>query len=93
MWRSIIECFLQDTGCIIPRANTNRRGPASSIDRLAIAGCSVLAWPTTKIKEATILSFVTACVAAVLLAVVGAVVLNHFQEPVSTAFATVGVRL
>ena len=39
------------------------------------------------------LSFVTACVAAVLLAVVGAVVLNHFQEPVSTAFATVGVRL
>jgi len=46
-----------------------------------------------EIKEAAMLSFVTACVAAVLLAVVGAVVLNHFQEPVSMAFATVGVRL
>jgi hypothetical protein len=44
-------------------------------------------------KEAAMLSFVTACVAAVLLAGVGAVVLDHFQEPVSMAFATVGVRL
>jgi hypothetical protein len=44
-------------------------------------------------KEAAMLSFVTACVAVVLLAGVGAVVLDHFQEPVSMAFATVGVRL
>jgi hypothetical protein len=39
------------------------------------------------------LSFIAACVGAVLLAVVGAVVLNHFQEPVSMAFATESVRL
>jgi hypothetical protein len=39
------------------------------------------------------LSFVTACVAAIVLAVIGAVVLDHLQEPVSVAFATASVRL
>jgi hypothetical protein len=39
------------------------------------------------------LSFVTACIAAIVLAVIGAVVLDHLQEPVSVAFATAGVRL
>jgi hypothetical protein len=38
-------------------------------------------------------SFIAACIVAVALAAVGAVVLNHMQEPVSVAFATVGVRL
>jgi hypothetical protein len=37
--------------------------------------------------------FVTACLAAVVLAVVGAIVLDHIQEPVSVAFTTTGVRL
>jgi hypothetical protein len=38
-------------------------------------------------------SFVAACIAAIVLAVVGAIVLNHAQEPVSVAFATASVRL
>jgi len=39
------------------------------------------------------LSFVTACIAATVLAVIGVVVLDHVQEPVSVAFTTAGVRL
>ncbi|HEX3522825.1 MAG TPA: hypothetical protein VHT52_12145 [Stellaceae bacterium] len=38
-------------------------------------------------------SFVTACIAAIVLAVISAVVLDHVQEPVSVAFTTAGVRL
>jgi hypothetical protein len=38
-------------------------------------------------------SFVAACIAAIVLAVVGAVALSHMQEPVSVAFSTVSVRL
>jgi hypothetical protein len=38
------------------------------------------------------LSFVTACIAAIVLAVIGAVVLDHVQVPVSAAFSTAGVR-
>jgi hypothetical protein len=38
-------------------------------------------------------SFIIACIAAIAIAVVGAVVLNHVQEPVSVAYSTVGVRL
>jgi len=34
-----------------------------------------------------------ACVAAIVVAAVGAVVLNRMQEPVEQAFATTGVRL
>jgi hypothetical protein len=37
--------------------------------------------------------FVTACLAAIVLAVVGAIVLDHMQEPVSVAFTTAGARL
>jgi hypothetical protein len=37
--------------------------------------------------------FVLACVAAIAVAVVGGVVLNSIQEPVSEAFSTTGVRL
>jgi hypothetical protein len=39
------------------------------------------------------LSFITACIAAIVLAVVGAVILDHVQEPASVAFTTAGVRL
>jgi hypothetical protein len=38
-------------------------------------------------------SFVLACVAAIVVAAVSAVVLNRVQEPVEQAFATTGVRL
>jgi hypothetical protein len=39
-------------------------------------------------------SFFTACIAIVVIAVTGAVILNTLvQEPVSKAFATSGVRL
>jgi len=38
-------------------------------------------------------SFILACVAAVIIAVAGAVGLNHLQEPVGVAFATSSVRL
>jgi hypothetical protein len=37
--------------------------------------------------------FIIACIAAIVIAVVGAVALNHVHEPVSVAFSTVGVRL
>ena len=37
--------------------------------------------------------FVAGCIAAIVLAVVGAVVLNHLQKPVSVAFTTAAVRL
>lgn len=38
-------------------------------------------------------SFVVACVAAIVIAIIGAVALDHFQEPAAVAFATTGVRL
>lgn len=38
-------------------------------------------------------TFVLACVAAIVIAVVGGVVLNSFQEPVDEAFTTSAVRL
>jgi hypothetical protein len=37
--------------------------------------------------------FVIACVAAIIIAVIGVVVLNGIQEPVDKAFATNAVRL
>ena len=38
-------------------------------------------------------SFVVACVAAIVIAVVGGVVLNGMNEPVDEAFSTSSVRL
>jgi hypothetical protein len=38
-------------------------------------------------------SFIAGCIAAVVIAVIGAVVLNHLQEPVSEAYSTASVRL
>lgn len=38
-------------------------------------------------------TFIVACVAAVIIAVIGGVVLNSIQEPVDKAFSTTGVRL
>ena len=38
-------------------------------------------------------AFLLACVVAIAAAAVGAMVLNHVQEPVEQAFATTGVRL
>lgn len=38
-------------------------------------------------------SFIIACVAAIVIAVVGALALNSIQKPVDEAFTTSGVRL
>jgi hypothetical protein len=38
-------------------------------------------------------TFIIACVAAIVIAVIGGVVLNSVQEPVDKAFTTTGVRL
>jgi hypothetical protein len=38
-------------------------------------------------------SFIIACIAAVVIAAIGAVALNSIQQPVGLAFATEGVRL
>ena len=38
-------------------------------------------------------TFIIACVAAVIIAVIGGVVLNSIQEPVDKAFTTTAVRL
>lgn len=38
-------------------------------------------------------SFIVACIAAVVIAAVGAAALNLIQKPVSVAFVTEGVRL
>jgi hypothetical protein len=38
-------------------------------------------------------SFIVACVAAVVIAVVGALVLDVYQKPADTAYTTTGVRL
>jgi hypothetical protein len=38
-------------------------------------------------------SFTVACVAIVVIAAIGAIVLNSFQEPADVAFATESVRL
>jgi hypothetical protein len=38
-------------------------------------------------------SFIIAVFAAIVIAVIGAVVLNHVQEPVGVAFSTEAVRL
>ena len=41
----------------------------------------------------TMRSFVAGCIAAVLIAVLGAIALDHFQEPARVAFSTSSVRL
>jgi hypothetical protein len=38
-------------------------------------------------------SFIVACIAAVVIATIGAIALKFIQEPVSVAFATDAVRL
>ena len=38
-------------------------------------------------------TFIAACVAAIIIAVIGGVVLNSVQEPVDKAFTTSAVRL
>lgn len=38
-------------------------------------------------------SFIAGCVAAVVIAAIGAIALNFLQEPVDVAFVTEGVRL
>ena len=38
-------------------------------------------------------SFIAACIATIVLAVIGAVALNQLQEPASVAFSTASVRL
>ncbi len=38
-------------------------------------------------------SFILACVAALIIAAIGAAALNYLQEPVSVAFATGGARI
>lgn len=38
-------------------------------------------------------SFVVACVAAVVIAIIGAIALNLAQEPVSVAFTTTNARI
>ena len=38
-------------------------------------------------------AFLIACVAAVVIAIIGGVVLNGIQEPADKAFSTTGVRL
>ena len=44
--------------------------------------------------EKTIMrSFVVACVAAVVIAIGGAAVLDHYQKPADVAFSTSGVRI
>jgi hypothetical protein len=38
-------------------------------------------------------SFIAACVAALVIAVIGAIALNFIQQPVAVAFSTESVRL
>jgi len=38
-------------------------------------------------------SFITACLAAVVIAAISATVLNYYQEPADVAFATESVRV
>jgi len=38
-------------------------------------------------------TFIMACIAAIVIAVIGGVVLNSIQEPADKAFSTTGVRL
>jgi len=38
-------------------------------------------------------SFIAGCIAAILIAIIGAVVLDRFQEPATVAFSTSAVRL
>jgi hypothetical protein len=44
-------------------------------------------------REAEMRSFIAACVAAVAIAAVGAIILNSYQEAVDAAFATKSVRI
>jgi hypothetical protein len=60
---------------------------------LEIARCGILPCTTILEREAAMRIFVTACVAAIVLAVVGRIVLDHVQEPASVAFSTASVRL
>lgn len=46
-----------------------------------------------KRESAIMKAFLLACVAAVIIAIIGVVLLNSIQEPVDQAFATSAVRL
>jgi hypothetical protein len=38
-------------------------------------------------------SFIAACIAIIVIAIGGAILLDHYQEPVTAAFTTSGVRI
>jgi hypothetical protein len=44
-------------------------------------------------KGAAVTSFIAGCIAAILIAILGAFVLDRFQEPATVAFSTSAVRL
>jgi hypothetical protein len=44
-------------------------------------------------KGAAVTSFIAGCIAAILIAILGALVLDRFQEPTTVAFSTSAVRL
>jgi hypothetical protein len=81
------------TGCEPPRIAgvCGRRGGAGA----GLIGESALPYSFNRGRHMRLemRSFVMACIAAIVVAAIGALALSYFQEPVSVAFATEGARI
>ena len=77
---------------ILPSLNDRRRA-WDGVRHIPIP--AILRYPVEVLlfKEAAVTSFIAGCIAAILIAIIGAVVLDRFQEPATVAFSTSAVRL
>jgi hypothetical protein len=68
-------------------------GPALPLEVLYFVGSDIISLVMILSRRMGMRSFVIACIAAVVIASIGAISLNFVQEPVNVAFATESVRL
>jgi hypothetical protein len=70
------------------RRARHRRSVSAQPSRFAVSCRStVMQW------EGAVTSFIAGCIAAILIAIVGAVILDQLQQPASVAYSTTAVRL
>jgi hypothetical protein len=78
----------------MPRSAEALRGAGSAYPRPPVSAAGASLGSEKGVESAPMKSFLAACVAIVVIAVAGDVILNTVaQEPVSQAFATSAVRL
>ena len=96
----VVSCLCRPTiglwPCLEPGAMPQPDPAARSLprDRRSASTSDILSSGTMTPDRGTgMRSFILACVAAIVIAAIGAGILNFVQEPVGVAFTTEGVRL